>query len=61
MMNFFIEPYGEVYPCNGLEERYWKESMGNIREAADFMTLWNSEQANKVREKSDVVRRTVGW
>ena len=51
MMNFFIEPYGEVYPCNGLEERYWKESMGNIREAADFMTLWNSEQANKVREK----------
>ena len=47
--NFFIEPYGEVYPCNGLEERYWKESMGNIREAESFEALWNSEQAQKVR------------
>lgn len=47
--NFFIEPYGEVYPCNGLEERYWKESMGNIREASSFAALWNSEQAQKVR------------
>lgn len=47
--NFFIEPYGEVYPCNGLEERYWKESMGNIRAAASFAALWNSEQAQKVR------------
>lgn len=47
--NFFIEPYGDVYPCNGLEERYWKESMGNIREAGSFDELWNSEQAQKVR------------
>jgi len=47
--NFFIEPYGDVYPCNGLEDRYWKESMGNIREAASFEELWFSEQANKVR------------
>ncbi len=47
--NFFIEPYGDVYPCNGLEERYWKESMGNIRDVASFDELWNSEQANKVR------------
>ncbi len=48
--NFFIEPYGEVYPCNGLEERYWKESMGNIRTTPDFDALWNSAQAQKVRE-----------
>ena len=51
--NFFIDPWGEVYPCNGMEERYWKESMGNIHEH-DFMTIWNSEQAEKVR---DMVRR----
>lgn len=51
MVNFFIDPYGEVYPCNGLEERYWKESMGNIRTTPDFMTIWNSEQAEKVRAK----------
>lgn len=47
--NFFIEPYGDVYPCNGLEERYWKESMGNIRDVSSFEELWFSEQAQKVR------------
>jgi len=49
--NFFIEPYGDVYPCNGLEDKYWKESMGNIREYPRFEDLWNSEQANRVRKK----------
>ena len=47
--NFFIEPYGDVFPCNGLEERYWKESMGNIREHTSFEDLWFSEQAEKVK------------
>lgn len=48
--NFFIDPHGELYPCNGLEQRYWKESMGNIREAASFSEIWNGTQAKKVRE-----------
>tara|TARA_R110000796_G_scaffold91770_7_gene195932 strand:- start:1926 stop:2309 length:384 start_codon:yes stop_codon:yes gene_type:complete len=48
-VNFFIEPYGDVYPCNGLEKKYWKESMGNIRDHGSFEDLWFSEQANKVR------------
>jgi len=47
--NFFIEPYGDVYPCNGLEDRYWKESMGNIRDVSTFDEVWFSEQAEKVR------------
>ncbi len=47
--NFFIEPYGDVFPCNGLEDRYWKESMGNIRNVSSFDELWFSEQAEKVR------------
>ena len=47
--NFFVEPYGDVYPCNGLEESYWKESMGNIRDYDNFEDLWFSEQAHKVR------------
>ena len=51
--NFFIDPWGEVYPCNGLEEKYWKESMGNIHNA-DFSTIWTSPQAQRVR---DLVRR----
>ena len=48
--NFFIDPWGEVYPCNGLEEKYWKQSMGNIHEA-DFMTIWQSPEAQEVRSK----------
>jgi radical SAM protein with 4Fe4S-binding SPASM domain len=50
LLNFFIEPNGDVYPCNGLEEKYWKEKMGNIRETPDFQEIWNGEQAQKVRE-----------
>lgn len=48
--NFFIEPYGEVYPCNGLEERYWKKSMGNIRDTPNFEELWLGEAAREVRQ-----------
>lgn len=46
--NFFIDPWGEVYPCNGMEEKYWKESMGNIHDKP-FMEIWESDQAQKVR------------
>ena len=44
---FFIDPYGDVMPCNGTKE---KEVMGNLTEQ-DWDTLWNSEQAERVREK----------
>ena len=44
---FFIDPYGDVMPCNGTKE---KEVMGNLNET-DWDTLWNSEQADRVREK----------
>lgn len=50
LVNFFIDPYGEVYPCNGLEEKYWKESMGNICSAASFEDLWFSSRAQLVRK-----------
>ncbi|MDR2119536.1 MAG: radical SAM protein [Tannerella sp.] len=50
-INFFVDPYGEVYPCNGLEKRLWMESMGNIRRVSAFDEIWNSEQAQRVREK----------
>lgn len=48
--NFFIDPWGEVYPCNGLEEKCWKQSMGNIHDD-EFMTIWQSERAQEVRAK----------
>ena len=49
--NFFIDPYGEVLPCNGMEEEYWFQSMGNLHEADDFMTIWNGQRAIEVRAK----------
>ena len=50
-INFFIDPWGYVYPCNGLEEKYWKEYMGNLIQAKSFKSLWMSEQAESVRKK----------
>lgn len=50
-VNFFVDPYGDVYPCNGLEDKYWKESMGNIRQVASFDELWRSERAERVRSQ----------
>lgn len=47
--NFFIDPWGEVYPCNGMEESKWKKSMGNIRDGLSFEEIWNSPQADEVR------------
>lgn len=44
---FFIDPYGDVMPCNGTKE---KEIMGNLNEQT-WDELWNSEQAEKVRNK----------
>ena len=44
---FFIDPYGDVMPCNGTKE---KEVMGNLN-TQTWEELWNSEQADKVRDK----------
>lgn len=43
---FFIDPYGDVMPCNGTKE---KQVMGNLNEQT-WDELWNSEQAEKVRK-----------
>jgi radical SAM protein with 4Fe4S-binding SPASM domain len=48
--NYFIEPYGDVYPCNGLEDKIWKESMGNLHDFNSFEELWFSDQAQRVRD-----------
>ena len=44
---FFIDPYGDVMPCNGTKD---KEVMGNLNNQT-WDELWNSEQAEKVRTK----------
>ena len=43
---FFIDPYGDVMPCNGTKD---KEIMGNLN-TQSWEELWNSEQANNVRK-----------
>lgn len=50
-LNFFLDPWGYVYPCNGLEERFWKEHMGNLAQAKSFEALWTSEKAESVRKR----------
>jgi radical SAM protein with 4Fe4S-binding SPASM domain len=50
-MNFFLDPYGEVFPCNGLEEKFWQESMGNMRNGGSFEDIWFSKKAEEVRAK----------
>ena len=44
---FFIDPYGDVMPCNGTKE---KEVMGNL-DTQSWDELWSSEAAEKVRKK----------
>ena len=44
---FFIDPYGDVMPCNGTKE---KEVMGNLN-VQSWDELWNSEAAEAVRRK----------
>lgn len=44
---FFIDPYGDVMPCNGTKD---KEVMGNLNHQA-WDDLWNSDKAESVRMK----------
>jgi MoaA/NifB/PqqE/SkfB family radical SAM enzyme len=46
--NVHMSPYGDVWACCTLG---YEKSMGNIRDYGyDFQTIWNGEQAKKVRE-----------
>ena len=44
---FFIDPYGDVMPCNGTRD---KEVMGNLN-TQSWDELWNSPAAEEVRKK----------
>ena len=44
---FFIDPYGDVMPCNGTRE---KLVMGNLN-SASWDEVWYGEQAEKVRRE----------
>ncbi|MBR5535130.1 MAG: radical SAM protein [Clostridia bacterium] len=44
---FFVDPYGDVVPCNGTRE---KEVMGNLNKQS-WDEIWNGEKAEAVRKK----------
>jgi len=41
--SFFLDPYGEIFPCNVMEK-----SMGNLRERA-FAEIWGGKSADEIR------------
>ena len=46
---FFLDPFGEIRPCNGMDEATSQNSMGNLNEKT-FEEIWNSERARRVKE-----------
>jgi MoaA/NifB/PqqE/SkfB family radical SAM enzyme len=46
--NFFVDPYGEVLPCNGTDR---SDSMGNLKDVETFESLWRSPRAEEVRRR----------
>jgi len=42
---FYLDPFGEIRPCNVMEE-----SLGNLKHAS-FEEIWNSEKAQVIRRK----------
>lgn len=50
---FFIDPFCDVIPCNGMAK---KAVMGNLKEQT-WDELWNSEQAEKVRQQTKSCNR----
>ncbi len=47
---FFLDPWGEVRPCNGMDDGDLDNSMGNLKEQS-FEEIWNSEKAKRIRER----------
>lgn len=42
---FFLDPYGDILPCNGMDT---KQAMGNLKNQS-WDEIWNSKQAQIVR------------
>jgi radical SAM protein with 4Fe4S-binding SPASM domain len=47
---FFLDPWGKILPCNGMEESLWYVTMGNLTQES-FEEIWASQQAEIAREK----------
>jgi len=47
---FFLDPWGEIRPCNGMDSDSLDNSMGNLKEQT-FEDIWNGRKAGEIREK----------
>ncbi len=47
---FFLDPRGEVLPCNGLDQGPPADSLGSLRRSS-FEDIWNGEKARRIRER----------
>lgn len=54
---FFVDPFGNVTPCNGSKEEW---ILGNIKET-DFDHIMNSEKAKAILEKINQCRRNCSF
>lgn len=46
---FFLDPWGNIRPCNGMDSDSLDNSMGNLNEKS-FEEIWHSDKAKKIRE-----------
>ena len=46
---FFLDPFGEIRPCNGMDTGSLENSMGNLNEQS-FEEIWEGAKAQKIRE-----------
>lgn len=44
---FFLDPWGDVLPCNGMDK---KQSIGNLEEQS-WDEIWNSKRAEELRQE----------
>ena len=49
--SFFVDPFGEILPCNGMEKQYWYATMGNLSCVSEFRDVWESVRAQEVRRQ----------
>ena len=49
MDGFFVDPWGDVLPCNGMDQ---KQPMGNLN-TQSWDDIWNSRRTERVRQLTD--------
>ena len=54
---FFVDPHGNVMPCNGSDERW---IMGNIKEQS-WNDVWSGPKAEEVRRTVDACKRSCAF